>query len=141
MSLFAWPPKCDGCGVEIRTWGESGVSRGKLLHKTCWLEAVKSEGHNPGPLTTPLDAIGGGMPMILFLLLFHAGGGASVMGWFMLNRYGYDSTGVIVLVSGLVSFCLGLGGFAVEILLRMRGQSVLRELESQGGWQPPEIES
>ena len=139
-TLLAWPPKCDDCGDEIRSWGEAGVSRGKWLHKACWLEAAKADGHNPGPLTSPIDAVRGGLPMILFLLLFHVGGGAAIMGWFMLTRFEYDSTGVIVLLGGLVSFFLGLGGFALEILLRMRAQSVLHELESQGGWQPLEIE-
>lgn len=139
-TLFEWPPRCNDCGVAIQSWGEAGVSQRKWLHKACWLEAAKADGHNSGQLGSPLDAVQGGLPMILFLLLFHVGGGAAVMGWFMLTRFEYDSSGVVVFLGGLVSLFLGLGGFGLEVMFRMRAQSVRHEIERQGGWQPLEVE-
>lgn len=139
-SLFQWPPKCKVCGAQISRWTDAGVSHGNWLHKRCWLEVAGPPARDTEPLTSPLDALRGGLPMIVFLLLFHFGGGAAVMGWFMISRFDNESSGLTFLVAGLTSFFIGLGGFALEILLRTRAESVRQQLEGAGGWQPLELD-
>ena len=72
--------------------------------------------------------------MLLFLLLFHVGGGATVAGWFMFARFEYATAGLITLVLGLVGLLVGIAGFAIETVLRMRAQAMRQEIEGHGGW-------
>lgn len=60
------------------------------------------------------------------------------MGWFMLTQFEGQSSALIVLLAGVVGFLLGLGGFAVEVVMRRRAELIRQELERQGGWQPIE---
>ena len=74
------------------------------------------------------------MPVLLFLLLFHAGGGAAVVGWFMFARFEYATLGLATLLFGLLGLLAGVAGFAIETVMRVRAQAVRQELEAKGGW-------
>lgn len=137
--LLKWPPSCSTCDEPIAEWMSAGYDAGRWMHRKCWLDSPSSETRADGAsLSSPLEGVRHGLPMILFLLLFHFGGGAAIMGWFMLTQFEGQSSALIVLLAGVVGFLLGLGGFAVEVVMRRRAELIRQELERQGGWQPIE---
>ena len=136
--LVTWPPRCDGCATTIDDWTDSGFAANQWFHKRCWQDGATPP-HANKTLASPLEGVGTGLPMILFLLLFHVGGGAAVFGWFSLTqaeRGGVDTlVSTASLVGGLLIFLAGMGGFVLEIVLRARTEAVRQAIERAGGWQ------
>lgn len=132
--LRHWPPDCAACGGAVDNWASAGRSDDRWLHKECWIDRASRQ--TQPPLMSPVVSLDARkFPVILFLLLFHVGGGAAVMGWFMLGQFDYGTGGFVVLILGVAGLMTGLAGFALEITLRRRAELVRAELVRNGGWQ------
>jgi hypothetical protein len=135
-----WPGRCSACKEAIADWSEAGYNDGRWIHKSCWTEALlHSEAADSARpvLQSPLErARQLDLPMMVYVLLFHFGSGAAVIGWILFTQ-GYDeATGVVVFPIGLVATLIGVAGAAVNIMSRRRIEGIRRALEMQGGWKP-----
>lgn len=140
QDLFSWPPRCNACGAAIDEWTRAGFSANRWLHKACWPDGASPREERA--IASPADGVRLGLPMILFLLIFHVGGGAAVFGWFSMTqaqRSGVDSTAAAAsLLAGLTMLLVGIGGFVLEIVIRARREAIDQALKREGGWRSPE---
>jgi hypothetical protein len=138
--MVEWPGRCKDCGVQIDDWSETGLYDKRWIHKACytrrWNEA-HAHGTNLVELEAP-DQRGSQLelPMLLSLLLFHFGLGFAVIGWIMLDQDQSTNIAVLLLVIGIVTPLVGLGGIALNIISRRRIEMIRQELDLAGGWKP-----
>jgi hypothetical protein len=137
--MVEWPGRCYRCREVILDWADAGLYGRRWVHKECfthlWQQAM-GKGEEVPPLQPPTER--GAhleLPMLIFLLLFHFGGGAAVAGWIMVNQFDY-AAGNWILAIGIITPLVGIAGIAVNIISRRRIELIRQALETQGGWQP-----
>jgi hypothetical protein len=101
-----WPGRCCVCNEAIADWNDAGFQGRRWIHK------------------------------MIFLLMFHFGLGAAVIGWIMMTQGDGGPTATFLLVSGLLIPLVGVVGVALNIVSRRRIELIRRSLELQGGWKP-----
>ena len=136
--LFVWPPKCASCGSKVKQWNAAGLAGAHWYHNQCWMRLAET---TTDELVPALDGVGSSrLPMILFLLMLHVGGGSAVFGWFSINQAngaGVDSiVSYLALTLGLAVLLLGILGFVLEILIRTRIEEVRQAVDKNRRNQP-----
>ena len=139
--MINWPARCERCEGPIEDWSQAGLYESEFMHKACWTELntqARSQGRDVAELKSPIER-GSQLegPMFLFLMMFHFGLAAAVAGWFLLTQTEQnETTGVIVLVNGLIVPLIGAAGAAANILSRRRIELIRHQLDLAGGWKP-----
>ena len=139
--MIAWPPKCERCGSSIDDWTDAGLHDAAFLHKRCWAEIfgeAQARGRDVEELRSTVER-GSQLegPMFVFLMMFHFGLAAAVAGWFLLTQTDENTTtGIVLLIVGLVVPLIGVAGAAVNILSRRRIELIRHQLDLSGGWKP-----
>jgi hypothetical protein len=137
-----WPGRCKSCKRQIEDWADAGTTDQGWVHKTCYQESTAeatTRGIELAPLRSPLERSRSlEMPMMAFILMFHFGIGVGFIGWIMLTQNtlntNYGSLGYVLLVIGIVTPLIGIGGIALNVLSRRRIELVRRALDLSGGW-------
>jgi hypothetical protein len=130
-------PVCDRCGAEIADFNSAG-RLGKLwLHKSCWLETWREErarGSDLPVLSSPLVSKPREMAVLLFALMFHFGLGLALIGWVLISQEQSPVAGTIILVIGVVTPVIGVGGMVLSVYRRRQYELVLSDLGGEGSW-------
>ena len=138
--MVEWPGRCSECRQQIDDWTDAGLYGSRWVHKACFSSRFSGQpaGNALEALRSPVERSSQlELPMIVFVLMFHFGLGAAVIGWIMLTQLTQDTSGgAFVLAAGIIVPVIGAIGVALNVIGRRRIETIRQELDAQGGWKP-----